>query len=75
MTRKTTHVVPNSGNGWKVLHGGCERASAIAPTKAAAIDRARELSQNRGSELVIHNRKGRISSSDSHGHDPYPPRG
>lgn len=75
MTRKTTHVVPNGGNGWKIQQGGGERASAILPTKAQATDRARTISQNQGSELVIHNRNGRISGSDSHGHDPFPPRG
>ena len=27
------------------------------------------------SELVIHNKDGRISQKDSHGHDPHPPKG
>jgi len=75
MARQTTHVTPNGGNGWKVLKGGGERPSAILPTKVQAIERAREISRNQGTELVIHNLNGRISGSDSHGHDPYPPKG
>lgn len=75
MARPSTHVTPNGGNGWRVQQGGGERASAILPTKAQAVERARELSQKQHTELVIHNRNGQISGSDSHGRDPYPPRG
>ena len=75
MARASTHVTPNGGNGWRVQQGGGERASAILPTKVQAIERAREISQNQHTELVIHNRNGQIASSDSHGHDPFPPRG
>lgn len=38
-------------------------------------DRAREITQNQGTELVIHGRDGQIRSKDSHGHDPFPPKG
>lgn len=68
------HVVPH-GNGWAVKGEGNSRATAITNTKREAIDRAREISQNQGTELVIHNRNGQISQKDSHGHDPFPPRG
>jgi hypothetical protein len=40
-----------------------------------AIDRAREISQSQGTELFIHGRDGRIRERDSHGNDPFPPRG
>ena len=43
--------------------------------KKQAIDYARKISNNQKSELVIHNKDGRISQKDSHGHDPYPPKG
>lgn len=75
MARKTTHIVPNGNNGWKVVQGGAERASAILPTKAAAFERGRDIARNLGSELLTHNRNGQIASSNSYGHDPYPPRG
>ena len=68
------HVVPH-GNGWAVKGEGNSRATAITNTKREAIDRAREISQNQGTELVIHNRNGQIGQKDSHGRDPYPPRG
>lgn len=68
------HVVPH-GSGWAVKGEGNNRATAITNTKREAIDRAREISQNQGTELVIHNRNGQISQKDSHGHDPFPPRG
>ena len=44
-------------------------------TKREAIDAAREVSRNQGTELFIHGRDGRIQSRDSHGGDPFPPRG
>jgi len=75
MSRKTTHVVPGPDNNWKIIQGGAERASAYFPYKKDAVNRAREISQNLGSELVIHNQNGKISQSDSHGNDPCPPKG
>ncbi len=75
MSRKTHHVVPNSGKGgWDVKKGGSKRASGHFDTKNEAVDNARLISQNQRSELVIHNRNGRISKSDSHGNDPCPPK-
>ena len=72
---KSHHVVPNPAGGWDVKRGGGERSSGHFDTKTQAIDRAREISRNQGTELRIHNRDGRIASSDSHGNDPNPPRG
>jgi len=71
----THHVVPNPDGGWDVKRGGASRASSHHDTKQQAIDRAREISRNQNTELRIHNRNGRISRSDSHGGDPYPPKG
>jgi hypothetical protein len=73
MVRKTHHVVP-SGSGWKVVKGGSKRASGHFTNKEVAVSRAREISRNQNSELVIHNRDGKISSADSHGNDPCPPK-
>lgn len=69
------HVVPSAGGGWDVKRGGGQRASSHHDTKQEAVAQAREVSRNQGTELRIHNRNGRIGSSDSHGHDPYPPKG
>jgi uncharacterized protein YdaT len=72
---KTHHVVPNSNGGWDVKRGGAERASGHFDTKQEAVDRGREISRNQGTEFRIHNKDGRIADSDSHGRDPYPPKG
>lgn len=75
MPRKTHHVVPSSQGGWNIKKGGAEKASGHFDRKQDAIDHAREISRNQESELVIHNRDGKISQSDSHGNDPNPPKG
>lgn len=72
---KTHHVVPAERGGWNVKRGGAARASAHFDTKKEAVSAAREISRNQRSELKIHNRDGRIAQSDSHGNDPFPPRG
>ena len=40
-----------------------------------AIDIARGVTRNQGSELFIHRPDGRIRARDSHGRDPFPPQG
>ncbi len=74
MARQTHHVVSNPDSGWDVKRGGGEKASRHFETKQEAIDGGREISRNQGTELIIHNRDGRISQSDSHGNDPCPPK-
>ena len=66
MTRKTHHVVPNSDGGWNVKRGGGQRTFRHYDIKIDAISVAREVSRHQHSELVIHNRNGRIAQSDSH---------
>ena len=72
---KSHHVVPNPEGGWDVKRGGAQRASSHHETKQDAISRGREISRNQSSELRIHNKNGRIAQSDSHGNDPFPPKG
>lgn len=72
---KTTHVVHNPNGGWDIKQGGAKRSSGHYDTKQDAIDRAREISRNVGSELFIHNMDGKFGRKDSHGGDPFPPRG
>ena len=75
MAKTTHHVTPHPNGGWQVKKGGADKASVIANTKAKAIDLGRKISRNQHSELLIHNANGRISQADSHGNDPFPPRG
>ena len=72
---KNQHVTPHPDGGWQVIGEGTERATARTSTQKEAIDIAREISRNQGSELVIHRPDGRIREKDSHGNDPFPPEG
>lgn len=71
---KNQHVVPTDGR-WGVRGEGNSKLTSIFDTQAEAIDRAREISKNQGSELFIHGRDGRFRERDSYGNDPYPPKG
>jgi hypothetical protein len=67
--RAEHHVVPSPNGEWQILGDG-HRVLGSFTTKEEAIDRGREISRAEGTELVIHNRDGRISGADSHGNDP-----
>ena len=71
---KNQHVVPTNGR-WGVRGEGNSRLASTFDTQTEAIARAREISINQQSELFIHGRDGRIRERDSHGNDPFPPRG
>ena len=68
--QKTTHVVPAKQGGWNIKAGNGNKASAHFDTKQQAVDRGRQISRNKGSELFIHGRNGKIQTRDSHGNDP-----
>ncbi|MCP5285403.1 MAG: DUF2188 domain-containing protein [Burkholderiaceae bacterium] len=74
MAGKNQHVVPHPG-GWAVKGAGNTRATSVHDTQAAATDAARRIAQHQGSELIIHRPDGRIRDKDSHGGDPFPPKG
>ena len=71
---KQHHIVPNSTGGWDIKKAGFERASKHCETKKEAVDEGRKISQNQGTELVIHGKDGKIQEKDSHGNDPCPPK-
>lgn len=72
---KNQHVVPAKNGGWNVKGAGNSRATVHTSTKSEATNIARQISRNQGSELIIHGKDGRIKSRDSHGKDPFPPKG
>ena len=74
MAKHNQHVVPHD-RGWAVKPAGGSRASSVHDTQQEAIDRARGIARNQESELFIHGQDGRIRERDSHGSDPYPPKG
>ena len=71
---KNQHVVPNGGK-WAVKGAGNIKNTAICDTQKEAINIARQISRNQGSELFIHGKNGQIRERDSHGNDPFPPEG
>jgi hypothetical protein len=71
---KNQHVVPYQDR-WAVRGEGNSRVTSAHNTQAKAIDAGRTISQKQHSELVIHRQNGQIRDKDSHGHDPFPPRG
>lgn len=71
----THHVVHNPDGGWDVKKGGSERASGHYDSKKDAVDAGRKISRNQGTEFYIHGEDGKIQRKDSHGNDPFPPKG
>ncbi|MCD4734434.1 MAG: DUF2188 domain-containing protein [Bacteroidales bacterium] len=72
---KTRHLVPNQDGGWSSKKGGAQKSSKNFDTKKGAEKWSRDISRKEGSELVIHKKDGRIQRKDSHGNDPFPPKG
>ncbi len=66
--KKNQHVVPHRKD-WAVKGAGNEKNTKIVPTLKQAIDIAREIAKNQQSELVIHNKEGKIREKDGFGND------
>lgn len=67
----------DDGN-WEVRKPGASRASAITPTQADGIERAREiLSNDNGGELQVRSQRGTIRKQDTvaPGNDPRSSKG
>lgn len=75
MSGRNQHVVPDPQGGWDIKGEHAQRATKHFDTKQDAINHARNISINQSSELFIHNRDGKISGRDSHGHDPRSSKG
>lgn len=70
---KNQHVTPHPQGGWQVKGAGNEKATKITGTQKEAIEAAKSIAQNKGSEVVIHRSNGQIRDKDSYGPDPNPP--
>jgi Uncharacterized protein conserved in bacteria (DUF2188) len=79
MAGPNRRIVQHRGDGqWEVVKPGAERASAVVPTQADGIDRAREiLGNDGGGELQVRGRDGRIRQQDTipPGNDPRSSKG
>lgn len=72
---KNQHVTYRPDGDWQVKGEGNRKATAVTTTQKDAIKIARDIAINQGSEVVIHNRNGKIRDKNSYGNDPYPPEG
>lgn len=50
---------------WEVRKPGAARASAVTPTQAQGIDRAREILGNGGGKLQVRSLRGTIRAQDT----------
>lgn len=75
MKGRNRHVTKRSDGNWQVKGEGASRASFVTTTQGEVIKLGRRICSNQESELIVHRRDGRIRARDSHGHDPFPPRG
>jgi len=74
MSNKNQHVVPH-GKAWAVKGAGNGKYTQITQTQSEAIQTARDIARNQGSELFIHNRQGQIRERNTYGTDNFPPKG
>lgn len=74
MSKKNQHVVTHQDR-WAVKGEGNQRATSVHNTQQEAIDAARQIAINQGSEMLIHGRNGQIRERNTYGKDPYPPEG
>lgn len=69
---KNQHVVPK-GNQWAVKGAGNQKPTKVTDTQKQAIEAAKTIAKNQGSDVVIHGQDGKIRDRDSYGNDPNPP--
>lgn len=60
---------------FSIREEGCRRHLIPPVTQRTAVAIARLLARANRSELIVQGRSGRILFRDSHGPDPFPPRG
>ena len=78
---KNQHVTPHPAGGWQVKGEGNSKATVRTSTQKEAIDRApRRIVRvdrhvNSESQVTEDGKQNMIRDKDSHGRDPFPPRG
>lgn len=73
--KKNQHVTRHKNGGYQVKGAGNQKATKLFEKQSDAIDFARNIAKNQQSELIIHNKEGKIRAKDSYGKDPHPPKG
>jgi hypothetical protein len=76
MPKKGPNVwVVRDGAKYSIREEGVRRRVVRGVSQRTAIRIARLIAQQNRSELVIQAASGRIRARDSHGSDPFPPKG
>lgn len=73
-TRPNVWVVTSSKR-FAVKLEGCRQAVLGGLTQRSAVRIARSIAREFGSELLVQGERGQIRFRDSHGNDPFPPKG
>lgn len=55
------HVVSHE-DGWAVKAEGAEQPTKVFDNKQDAVDRAKEIAQNKGTSAIIHTKEGTIQN-------------
>lgn len=62
---QSEHVVSHD-DGWAVQPEGAEQPTKVYENKQDAIDRAKEIAQNKGTSAIIHKKDGTIQNQYSY---------
>lgn len=69
------HVVPVKDK-WGVRREKALRYTTLVDTQEEAFETARDIAENQGGEVLVHNRKGVIRDKNTYGTtDHHPPKG
>ncbi len=69
MAKRNQHVVP-LGSGWAVKDSGAAEATVITSRQSEAIDYATRLAKKEKTEVIIHDRNGKIRERNSYSTSP-----
>jgi hypothetical protein len=72
MPKKNVSVGPSGTGRWNVNVGGVKKSSH--EKQSTAIEKAKDIAKDLGTDLTIQGRDGKIRSKDSYGNDPNPPK-
>ena len=72
---RALHVMPETGEGWVVKKMGFGRLIEHFASKQDALEFARSIGKRQKTNLIIHERDGRIKNQHQSGRDSVPQRG
>ena len=72
LTRKVWHIVPK-GNSWAIKREDSDKLSGIHENKQNAIREVQKIAKNNTpSQVVVHDKHGKIQTEWTYGKDSYP---